>query len=395
MSADSTSDTTDEEAYLRTGLVQALRKEHCGRLCRGEPSDTSHTASLLSQSLVWSMVASQLFWLMIDVDIDFWQAGGIVGLFLFALAGFAALTKRFGAAALVIAAAWVATGVLSFLEGGAASLLLTHLVPFAIVPLGASMWRAVSLAGAVPFLLPIALLVVFLPLLSQDLWTVGDEIGWQLIGLAAVALGPLLVILGVRFARVDVVAAFRESAGRFPDPDDDFRDRVLEAVKEAPRSHAVAEPPSDDWLWARLEPLYRDGDLAARAAEIGGEVRPQFRRQTLLRLSRFVVGTVAFFAGFIYLLAWAAIPLSTSSVWVGHPIATETIRFAGLEAAVPTFPYISVALVLAIVAAAAFIAFALTEDRYSTALSEVLVGRPAERCLTLALPYRALPATDA
>jgi hypothetical protein len=389
-----TSAENDDEAYLRTGLVQALRKERCGRLCRGEPSDTRHIASLLSQALTWSMVASQVFWLMIDLDLDLWQAGGIVGLFLIALVIFAAVTKRTDTAALVILAAWVATAVVSFFEAGIGSVLLTHLLPFALVPLGVSMWRAVSFAGEVPFLLPIALLVVFLPLLSQDLWVVGDQIGWQLLALAAVALGPLLVILGVRFARVDVGAAFGESAAGLLDSDGELRVRVLKAIEEAPRSSPVAEPPSEDWLWTRLEPLYRKGDLLARASEIGEAARPRFRRQILLRLSRFVIGTVAFFGGFVYLLAWAAIPLSTSSGWVGHPIETETIEFAGLHAAVPTFPYISVALLLAIVAAAAFIAFALTEDRYSTALSDVLVGKPARRCLTLAVPYRALPAVE-
>jgi hypothetical protein len=340
------------------------------------------------------MVASQVFWLMIDVGLDFWQAAGAIALFLFALAGYAAVTKRFGTAAVVIFGAWLVTGVLSFLHSGIGSVLLTHVLPFAIVPLGASMWRAVGFASSFPYLLPIALLVVFLPLLTQDLWVLGDEIRWRLVAVAAVALGPLLAILAVRFSRTDVTGAFRSAGEQLERIDDGRRERVLKALKDAPRDSPVAEPPADDWLWLQLEPCYRGPELGLRGAEIGEAVRPQFRRRILLRLARLVVGTVAFLAGFIYCLAWAAIPLATSSRWVGHPIETQTVSFAGLSAAVPGFPYISVALLLAIVAAAAFIAFALTEDRYSTALSEVLVAKPAGHCLELAVPYRGLFGAD-
>jgi hypothetical protein len=143
-----------------------------------------------------------------------------------------------------------------------------------------------------------------------------------------------------------------------------------------------------------LDSLYASGDLDEVAGRLAAELRRPFRRQTVLRLARLVVGTSAFFASFVYLLAWAAIPIATSAGWVGHPITTETVGLAGVDVVVPIGPYVSVAVLLALVATAAFLAFALTEDRYSTALSDLVLRQPAEACLRLSVPYVALAGLD-
>jgi hypothetical protein len=378
----------DRERYLRRGLVQALRKERYGRLCRNEPSDLTHIATILSHGLTWSMVVALAFWLFIRIEISVWQAMGVVAAFLFVLGVFAAITKRFGAAALIIVIFWVVTGLQSYSEAGIGGAAATHLLPFALVALAVWMWRALALASTIPFLLPVALVIVFLPLLTQDLWVVGDEIGFQLLAVGAVALGPLLTVLAVRYSRIDVESQLLTSLEEIR-KSADLRNELLTAIKAAPRESAE-EAPSDDWMWSRVANVYDGEDSMADIRAIGKDLKRTFRRQTIFRLMRLAIGIGALFGAFIYLLAWAAIPASTSSRWIGHDVDMTSIEFAGWAFALPTTQYISVAILLSIVAAAAFIAFALTEDRYSSALSDVLVRKPASRCGLLGLPYHEL-----
>jgi hypothetical protein len=191
------------------------------------------------------MVLSLVIWSIAGLGFTFWQALGAGSLLLFVLALFAAATKRYGAALSVIVALWLVTGVASCLTGGIGSLVITHVLPFALVAVALWMWRAVAFVSGIPFLLPVALVVVFLPLLTQDLWTVGDDIKGQLFAVAVVALGPLLVVLGTRFSQVDVQLAFQEATAGLSDIGS--RDQAaVEAVKHAPRADARMDPPSDD-----------------------------------------------------------------------------------------------------------------------------------------------------
>lgn len=377
----------DRERYLRVGLVQALRKEHFGRLCKDEPSDWTHLGSVLSQGMTWSMVLALAVWLLIRVELTLWQAVGILGAFLLLLVLFAAATKRFGVALSFIVLLWLATGVQSFVVAGPAGLLVTNLLPFGLVALAVWTWRVLVLASEVPLLLPVALVVVFLPLLTQDLWVLGDEIGNQLVSVTAVALVPPLLFLALRYRRTDVEAQF-STALEHLNASETTKEDLLETIKSAPRE-PVEEPPSDDWMWSQLRSAYEDPDIA-ELTQIAEQVRGSFRRQCIYRLFRLAAGAATLSGAFVYLLAWAAIPASTSARWIGHPVGMTEVSFAGTSFEMPIEPYVSVAVLLAVVATAALVAFALTEDQYSDALGEVLVSRPAERCVLLGLALRSL-----
>jgi hypothetical protein len=158
-------------------------------------------------------------------------------------------------------------------------------------------------------------------------------------------------------------------------------------VREAPREDTASEFPSDEWTGTRLRYCYDDASFIDAARAIAEESRSSFRRQTIYRLSRLTLGIGAFFVVFIFSLSWAAIPTETSTRWIGREVSTETVGLPGWDFALPTFPYLSVSLLLAIVATAAVVAFALTEDRYSSAISEVLVRGPADRCVSIGAPY--------
>lgn len=374
--------------YLRIGLAQALRKEHFGRLCKDEPADWTHLGSVLSQGMTWSMVLALAVWLLVRIELTLLQAVGMVGAFILLLALFAGTTKRFGVAASFIVVLWVATGVQSFVVAGLAGVVVTNILPFALLALAVWTWRVLILASEVPLLLPVALVVVFLPLLTQDLWVLGDEIGDQLASIAAVALVPPLFFLALRYRRTDVEAQFSGALERLR-ASTTTKGELLEAIKSAPREHAE-EPPSDDWMWSRLSDAYEGLDVPEELAHIAERMRGSFRRQCIYRLFRLAAGAATLSGVFVYLLAWAAIPESTSARWIGHSVGMTEISFAGISFEMPIAPYISVAALLAVVATSALVAFALTEDQYSDALGEVLVSRPAERCVLLGLAFRSL-----
>jgi hypothetical protein len=374
--------------YLRVSLAQALRKEHFGRLCKDEPSDWTHLSSILSQGMTWSMVLALVVWLLVRVELTLWQAIGVVGGFLLLLALFAAATKRFGVAASFIVLLWVGTGVQSLVVAGLVGLLVTNILPFAVVALAVWTWRVLVLASAVPLLLPVALVVVFLPLLTQDLWILGDEIGIQLVSVAAVALAPPLLFLALRYRRTEVEAQFSTALQRLV-VSGAIRDELLVAIKSAPRE-TVEEPPSDDWMWGQLKGAYEGPNRAEELTLIANQIRGPFRRQCIYRLFRLAAGAATLSGVFVFVLAWAAIPVSTSARWIGHSVDMTTVSFASISFELPVAPYVSVAALLAVVATAALVAFALTEDQYSEALGEVLVSRPAERCVLLGLAFRSL-----
>jgi hypothetical protein len=119
------------------------------------------------------MVLGLALWLFIRIELDAFQALGVVLGFLLLIALFAGATKQFATALLVIVGVWVLTGVHTYFDAGAEALAVTHLMPFFLIPLSILMWNAFLLAMSVPYVLPIAFLVVFLPLLTEDLWEIG------------------------------------------------------------------------------------------------------------------------------------------------------------------------------------------------------------------------------
>jgi hypothetical protein len=190
-----------------------------------------------------------------------------------------------------------------------------------------------------------------------------------------------------RHLKASVLSVFRAAADRIRRAGE-AEERTLEILKKlrsdddgsldedhirASASMALGEDPADD-------------DLEA----IATVVSRSFRRRSALRVCRLAAGVFILVTLLTYILAWAAVPLKVAAKWVCHAIPVEHVRLVGFDAALPVGAYIGIALLLAIVATAGFLAFALTEDRYSEALSDAVTHRPAEEGLLLALPYHAI-----
>jgi len=66
----------------------------------------------------------------------------------------------------------------------------------------------------------------------------------------------------------------------------------------------------------------------------------------------------------------------------------DKVSIAGIDVMLPVGPYLTVSALLAVITTAVFLAFALTEDRYSTALDDALVHEPARYWVLLGSAYQ-------
>jgi hypothetical protein len=165
------------------------------------------------------------------------------------------------------------------------------------------------------------------------------------------------------------------------------RSEFLDAVKKVPKEKPD-EPPNDEWLWRKAIDAYHSANVDDLARRLGAELQRSFRRQIVLRMLTLAIGAAALFGVLVYCLAWATVPVDVSSRWISHPVDMAHVELIGWSIAMPVGPYISLAVLMSIVATAAFLAFSLAEDRYATTLSGVLVRRQAELWLMLAVPFR-------
>src|SRR4051812_47079645 len=75
-----------------------------------------------------------------------------------------------GLGALMLTIVFVVTGIVQFINGGFAALFGTHIVPGLIVMVATGLTRVGGLARSAPLLLPVIILVLFIPLFTSDLW---------------------------------------------------------------------------------------------------------------------------------------------------------------------------------------------------------------------------------
>ena len=372
----------DESRALRRLLVRGLRREGAGKLCKEEPSDFTLGAELFSVALLCSALLGLLIFAVEQLGWTIWGTAGALVLALLSAAALAMLTSP-AVPYLLVLLGWAISGVVQLAGPGLGALALTHALPFAVVFGARWGWGALRLAAGIPLFIPVALIVVLSPFLSEDPWRLGAAAGWQLVALAVVAVLPLLALVAARLLRLSVADTFAAAAERLSP---EREDEALELVNKLGREEDE-EQLDETKARTRLRRAYEAPFPADRAPQFAGTVSRVFKQRAVLRLLPLTVGIAAAVWSLIYVLASASIPASLAAEWSGRAVPRADVAVLGLEIPLPLGPYLTLAALLAIVATVGFLAFALTEDRYSAALSEGLVSRPAERVLLLALPY--------
>lgn len=256
-----------------------------------------------------------------------------------------------------------------------------------------------SVLTDVPLLFPLVTLVIFALILSNEIWQIaGDEDPVRLTLLAVVVIAPVAWFLRRRLVR-SIDTTFVETARKLAAETDLFALVVshigsVSVGKRAPRWTDQRADVQRSFKEENLE------DFAQRRCEL---IRGRFKRRISIRLMLTVtaVGVVAFVI--IYALAvmlisetvarcWSFVPddatgAGASTGACGSPAdgVIQHVSVAGQS--LPLGPYLRVAVLLAILACAIFIAFVITTNDVSTQFHAAYIEEPAMTALLLAVPY--------
>lgn len=313
-------------------------------------------------------------------------AGGLIvfGVVLAGVLGNMIFGLPYMATYLTLLLSWLGVGLFELLTGGLGALWPTHVLPFAVTVGAQLAVRAVRLSTHVPLFVPLALIIVLLPLLTEDPWRLASSSGARLVWLAVIALVPLGVLFAVRLARLSVKDVMADAAERVSQSAANEREvfKTLKGVHND-RDGLLVEEEVDRYLEIAHANAWTEAELTQTAESVDRA----FRWRAIKRFGALAIGVTLAVWGLIYSLAWAVVPTSLARDWATQDIEAVSLTFAGLHLVFPVGPYVAVASLFAIVDCVGFLGFALTEDQYSEALWNAVVKRPADMCLLLALPY--------
>lgn len=368
-------------------LVGWLRDNGYGGLCAGEPRGHANKSDAIIVSTSIAIRLGLVAFAFLRLDWPLWVAVGAVAAavtLIVVLRRTLNMPTRYGTYALL--ALWFAAGVWLLLAGDMATLLLTHGVAFLVVVAVRMSVSAVRTSFHVPLFVPVALVVVLLPLLTEDPWRLGAVAGNRLAWLAGVSILPLAGLLIVRIARMQVPPVLRNAKEKI--------DEDVERARELAGRLGGSRPGKDGRAaGGEVETLLMECYTSASEEEVDRAIsaagRP-FRLRAIGRLISLIAGVLIAVWVLVYIIAWAAIPESLAAEWSQREVSTVTLdllNFLGVDVILPVSPHLSVAAILAIVACVGFLGFVLTDDFYSTPLWDTLVHDPAKTYLLAAVSY--------
>jgi hypothetical protein len=304
---------------------------------------------------------------------------------------------------LIMTVAWLVAGVLEATRGRFDVMVFAYLVPVFALVIYAIATRAlrvrdaqdVALAAAgviraAPLIAPVVLLVLFLPALSADVWEVADSLDLtSLLATGLLSVGLLLVVVRVQIGNQIERILYQRSkqlsddAGRA----EMTRDQARGALPDD--GLAMLDGIDDDGLDASWPSAGEEYAPFLSAAE-GSVLQAPLTARLLLTVS--AVGLLL--SLYIYLLCSTVVSADVASQWTGGTIPSTEVSVAGLSVIFHGGPFLQLSAMLGIAATATFLSFALVEDRFATALTDALLRDPADRFLTLALPYVQLRETS-
>lgn len=383
--AESVSVKLGQQDLLRLLLVRWLRVNGHRKLCKGEPADYSWRSARISVNFIFSILLGLWIYSIIHLGWGPWQGLGVIsGVLLVggALIGYGRLSPALFYLLFLIL--WLGLAVELVLRQGIDSTLSTHLLPLVLVPTLRGIGSAARIAVQLPLFIPVALIIVLLPLLTEDPWRLAAESRGRLAWFAGLALLPPLVLLAWRILRSDprvILESATERLSAFADHDK----RVLKAIKKM--RHGSDEILDDDVAKRGIVSALAQDHPDGTALKLLEAARISLRLRSARRLGSLALGISVIVWVLIYLLALASMPTSLAAEWSEIGVPLQAVSLAWVDVTLPLGPYVWVSTLLAIVACAGFLGFALTEDQHSDALWDAIVQRPAEDYVMVALTY--------
>jgi len=389
-------DRPADELRLRPLLVRALGDDGFGAACRGEPRSHIDIATSMSYIVMPALGLGAVSAVADWFDTGTWGWFGIL-LIATAAAVIGAYATSPHAAARTLAQFWgLALGIQ--LLASDHDVLETLVWPFAVsavLLLLLRRRRLSTVARVSPLLLPVTLTVLLIPLFTDDLWSAAEALRPRhFLLLAALTLLPLVVFLGLRLRR-EVPEVFKRAREDIRSELGSRRDEYAERAT----ARLVRLAPDEDKEQVRsdvgreLEGIYADIGVAELTA-LEARLVASLRRQVVIRLLWTTVGLLIGVTAYLYALAWILVPVGVSSDWIGGVAHTTTVDLLAFALQAPLGAYVSLSVLLGVVATAVLLGLGTTEERYAGDFTAAVLYTPMRDGLIIALPYERLAADD-
>lgn len=203
-------------------LVRVLRASGFRKICKDEPIDTRVWANKMSVGLLAVVLNGLVLYGIAEFDWSLFRSVLFVAGALFVCMILTALKfLSHMITYLSLFGLWLIAGFADLIRGDIVGSFLTLAVPFILVIAGRWTIRAVTLAINVPLFIPVALILILLPLLTEDPWRLAAAANVRLAWLACVLILPMAAVLIWRLGKTDVApilkSALQKTEGGIPE----------------------------------------------------------------------------------------------------------------------------------------------------------------------------------
>ena len=374
-------------------LARSLRANGNGTLCKSEKRDYSVGSTRLSIAIMCAVSLSLLLYAFYYLE---WSLSSVVGsllgfvLLIILLVGFKVFSATLVAVLILLTAAGCGLWLMALRHNFTAAAVV-YGVPFLLVIVVRLGYPALRKAVRLPLFVPVAFIVVLSPLLTEDPWRLAAAAGTRLALLGVLTVLPLAALLAVQIGK----APTRDDIDVVIQRTVDGEDAAMAAAKLARKALTSSEriDHSEKELAGLFRVSYGRLDSATRDAITAAAQRRYVLRITR-RLFSLLIGVASTTYLLIYLLAWAAMPIHLAEQWSGSLTPVWSFMLWGNLVSFPLGSYVQVSALLSILATAGFLAFAVTEDRYESAIHSSLMSGPIERLVLLGIPYLDISGAD-
>jgi hypothetical protein len=374
--------------------IRALRKIGFAAICELEPPDSANAGRRLSGILAAVVLIGIVLALRIGAGIPYLAGIVIVIAAVFCLVSLSASVKPLGRYGMLIPTAalgilvlgWAALGVWFSIKGHVTEIVTAYVFSIFAVLVFRWMGRALKLVAKVPIFVPAALVVVVAPLFTGDPWRFVSAARFRLSYVAIVTLAPLMILVISKFKNLSLDQTFARAAdaiAKNPDEARTYGKKIL-------RSTCLTR---ENWpRIAELESFFRRpygrDQLSKQVADLSRAASPAFHRRAAFELTSLLIGVILVTYVFVYMLAVLAVPVKLAQDWSNvNPVIVAIHPIAQWEVNLPVWPYAGVAFLSSVVTAVGFLALALTEETYTTAVVDTVFGGLARRLIIVGAPY--------
>jgi hypothetical protein len=238
-----------------------------------------------------------------------------------------------------------------------------------------------ALLRSMPLLFPLVLLLLLVPLVTQDLWRVAVTMGaTRLVILAFLTVLPLAIVFGRRLI-VSLPAVISETSTSIATNAQSVSE-VQYLVERLVGSYAGS------WVLNHGRTMIQQGYEVKASREYAPFLTAVVKRPALaFRTAIMLIGLGTAVFAYLYLLAVILVDSTVAREWSKDLVPAGHVELLGAGITFLGGPYIAIAALLGIVALGAFLALLTVEESYSRAMAGALVNEPVKDYLLLSLPY--------